>query len=260
MKKIIHISDLHFGRENILVVNDLLNDIEMTKPDVVVISGDLTQRARREQFKKAAQFLEKISVPVVVVPGNHDVPLYDITRRFLAPFNRYIRYINDDFFPTYKDELMTIIGINTAYSFTWKSGRVKKSQLRTIHDKFVSAGDTTKILVIHHPYHELFVKERFHEHLTELGIDIILSGHLHQASARVLEHHVELLHSKTLIVQAGTAISNRLRGENNSYNLLELNKHNDLTIVIKEHDNQHFKEKNRSHFQKKDNKWQHVKN
>ncbi len=255
MRKIIHISDLHFGTEDKAVVNTLLQDIHTEAPNVVVASGDLTQRARRSQFKKAAHFLDQIPCAKVVVPGNHDVPLFDVTRRFLAPFNRYIRYINADFFPTYSDDYMTIIGINTAFSFTWKSGRVMPTQLKTLQEKFRQAGDKIKMLVIHHPYHEILMHERHHNDLTELGIDIVLSGHLHQASSKILENHIDMLNFKTLIVQAGTAISTRLRGESNSYNFLEVNSKNDLTIVVKEYDNLKFRERLRSTFVKENKKW-----
>lgn len=255
MKKIVHISDLHFGRENRQVVASLLEDIIHYQPDVVVVSGDLTQRARKSQFIKAAQFLERIPFPKVIVPGNHDVPLYDVTRRFLAPFNRYIRYINDDFFPIYNDDEFAVIGINTAYSFTWKSGRVTESQLQTVKEKFQNEGNKLKMLAIHHPFHELFYGGRYQEILNELSIDLIFSGHLHQASASVLDNHVAMLNQKTLLVQSGTSVSTRLRHENNSFNQVEISSNTNLTIIIKEYNNQQFVEKKRTSFKKYEGKW-----
>jgi 3',5'-cyclic AMP phosphodiesterase CpdA len=258
MKKIIHISDLHFGKENDQVVDALLNDIDAYQPDVVIVSGDLTQRARENQFIKAADFLKKITYPKVVVPGNHDVPLYNVIRRFLAPFTRYVEFINDEFFPVFQNDEIAIIGINTAHSFTWKSGKITPAKLKALAQKLEDQNCKIKMLVMHHPFHEIFYKSIYNEMLSDLGIDMIFSGHLHKAKATVLNNHFAMLNSKILIVQAGTSVSRRLRGENNSFNKIEINSKNDLTIIINEYDNHNFFEKSRSHFKKEENCWHLV--
>lgn len=258
MKKIIHISDLHFGREDPEIVALLLEDIELHNPDVVVVSGDLTQRARRKQFLAAAHFLRKIRFPKIVVPGNHDVPLYDVTRRFLAPFTRYIKYINADFYPSYTDDVMTVVGINTAYSFTWKSGRVTTSQMDMLQEKFQLLDYAFKILVVHHPFEQIFASSRHHSVLKELGIDLILSGHLHKATANTCSNYITSLDLKTLIVQAGTAVSTRLRGESNSYNLIEISDKDTITITVKEYHQLLFKERCKTQFKKQQDRWQLI--
>jgi 3',5'-cyclic AMP phosphodiesterase CpdA len=260
MTKIIHISDLHFGRENPSVVNSILVEIDAYQPDVVIVSGDLTQRARPRQFMKAAEFLKKIPASKVIVPGNHDVPLYDVTRRFLAPFNRYVRYINDEFFPHYQNDEVAIIGINTAHSFTWKSGRVTANQLQIVAQKFKDQGQRIKMLVMHHPFHELFYATNHHELLASLGVDLIFTGHLHQARSNILIGKSAVLNYKTLIVQAGTSVSKRLRGENNSFNQIKIHERDKLTIIVKEYADQSFFEKTHYFFQKKGDQWQTINN
>jgi predicted phosphodiesterase len=253
--KIVHISDLHFGRENRLVVASLLNEICSIQPNVVVVSGDLTQRARRHQFIKAAQFLKRIPFPKVVVPGNHDVPLYDIIRRFWSPLKRYSRYINNDFFPLYEDEQVVVIGINSAYSFTWKSGRITPSELDVLASKLEGTGVGTKILVVHHPFYEIFFNKAYRETLAALKLDMVLSGHLHQSSAEIVSDPITRLNEGVLIVQAGTAVSTRLRRENNSFNCIEIYPEKHASITIKEFDGEKFAEKKKKNFIKEEGKW-----
>ncbi len=258
MKKIIHISDLHFGRENKEVVEVLLNEIRGYQPTLVIVSGDLTQRARKSQFMAAGDFLKKIQFPKIVVPGNHDIPLFDLTSRFLFPLDRYKKYITDDFFPTHIDESLGVIGINSAFAFTWKSGRVTQYQLQKIAEKFKSI-DVIKILVVHHPSNEIFNKIQHYKYLQEIGIDLILSGHLHQASVRIMNENIATSNLKTLVIQAGTAVSTRLRRESNSFNLIEIHDKAHLTITVKGFEKHQFKQKSRYAFRKKMNHgyWRH---
>lgn len=99
MRTIAHLSDLHFGREDPALIPVLLEDIRGASPDIVVVSGDLTQRARRREFAAARSFLNRISFPLLVVPGNHDIPLFDVVRRFARPLHRYRCYISDELAP-----------------------------------------------------------------------------------------------------------------------------------------------------------------
>src|ERR1041384_7519831 len=154
MRTLVHLSDLHFGRLDERVVEPLLATISAMGPDAIAVSGDLTQRARSEQFKAARAFLDALPrVPLIVVPGNHDVPLYNVWARFAQPLDKYRRYIAADLEPFYADEEVAIIGINTARSLTIKDGRVNKRQVARIRERLCpSADEIVKIIVTHHPF------------------------------------------------------------------------------------------------------------
>jgi predicted MPP superfamily phosphohydrolase len=132
MRTLVHVSDLHFGRVDAGLLDPLRAAIEQARPDVVVVSGDLTQRARTKQFREAAAFLRTLPQPQVVVPGNHDVPLYDVVRRFAAPLVRFREHIEAEEFPTVIDGEIAVVGINTARSFTFKDGRINRAQVAEV--------------------------------------------------------------------------------------------------------------------------------
>ena len=129
MRTIAHISDLHFGRTDAVVVAGLREAVVAAQPDLVVVSGDLTQRARRHEFEEARDFLATLPEPQIVVPGNHDVPLYNAFARWLRPLARYRRYIGDETQALYTDDEITVLGINTARALTLKNGRINNSQV-----------------------------------------------------------------------------------------------------------------------------------
>ena len=139
MARLVHLSDLHFGAHDPRLVEAVESKIGRAKPDLVVVSGDFTQRARTEQFQEACRFLERLrdaGHEVLAVPGNHDVPLYDVLRRFLSPLTRYMRYIDDTLCPLQEIPGATVLGINTARSLTFKDGRISEEQVRFIVDCF----------------------------------------------------------------------------------------------------------------------------
>ena len=226
MRTIAHISDLHFGREDELVAAGLATELEATRPSLVIVSGDLTQRARRKQFEDCARFLRSLSAPVLVVPGNHDIPLFDVVRRFLSPLGRYRRYIADDLTPLFDDGQLFVLGLNTARPYRWKDGVVSPDQVRLIRERFARAPDgALRLLVTHHPLKprpqdpEPAIVRRGPEALASAAthVDLALAGHLH------LGYLADVRPTGTgaravLLVQAGTAISHRRRHEPNSYN------------------------------------------
>ena len=153
MKTLVHLSDLHFGKVDAALLDPLHDLIHQIAPDVLVVSGDLTQRAKSEQFEQAKAWLDTLPGPQIIVPGNHDISLYNVFRRFLQPLTRYKRYITDDLDPFYVDEEIAVLGVNTARSLTFKDGRVNKEQIASIKAQLAGLDKgLTRIIVTHHPF------------------------------------------------------------------------------------------------------------
>ena len=236
MRIVVHLSDLHFGRVDPHILPHLLAAVAAAVPDLVVISGDFTQRARVREFKDAARFLAKLPQPQLLVPGNHDVPLYDLMRRWLAPLARYRRYITDDLAPLYADEEIAVLGINTARALTFKNGRINQAQLASVTQRLAAFGPhVTRIIVTHHsfdtpdpvpgttPVHSLVGRA----HLAiaaflEARVDMILSGHLHLSHVGQTAQYYQIQGRAALLIKAGTATSTRQRGEVNAFNIVRI--------------------------------------
>lgn len=225
MRRIVHLSDLHFGRISHSLVRPLVEAVNGLNPDLVVISGDYTQRARHWQFEQASAFLERLVPPTLSVPGNHDTPLDNLFVRFLAPWQRYRRYISSDLEPVYYDEEIAVVGINTVNRFAWQQGHLSRRALARVSKLFASEKKRTCIAVMHHPLERppdsdktlMRGAARALHALADSGADIVLSGHIHTA-------HVAPFTTRpgVLFVQAGTGLSDRLRGVGNSFNVLDV--------------------------------------
>ena len=232
MRTIVHLSDLHFGRVDQRLIAPITEAIKRLAPDLLVVSGDLTQRARPEQFAQAQRFLDSLPAPQVVVPGNHDIPLYNVYNRFVHPLRNYRQNISLDVEPTFFDDQIAVMGVNTARSLTFKNGRINEQQVQRIREHFSTLPEEVlKIVVTHHPFdladgvdddNRLGRAHMAMHELAALGVDLLLSGHLHATHAASTAGNYPIEGFAALVVQAGTATSTRGRGETNSFNVLRV--------------------------------------
>ena len=224
MRTLLHLSDIHFGRFDEALRAPLLEAVAHIEPDLVVVSGDLTQRARSAQFQQARQLLDEIGSAQIVVPGNHDVPVY-------GRLTKYRRYITTELHPSFSDQEISAFGINTARAWIWKNGRVNRQQLARIRGHFESVPmGIAKILVTHHPFdlpahhgaRDLVVRaSRAMSTVSECGIDLLLAGHFHVSHAGHTALRYRSGERAAIFVLAGT-LSGRLRGEANSFNAIRI--------------------------------------
>jgi 3',5'-cyclic AMP phosphodiesterase CpdA len=269
MPLIIHLSDLHFGAHDPRLVAAVEAKIDEEKPDLVVISGDFTQRARTDQFQEACQFLMRLKEhghEVLAVPGNHDVPLYDVLRRFLSPLTRYKKYIDDVLCPFVELPGLAVLGVNTARSLTFKDGRISHEQMDFIRDTFSRTDpDVTRILVTHHPMFALPVgdtgemgdavgrQELALDAIADAGFDLMLAGHNHRASTHSARDLVTRA-GAALVVQAGTATSTRTRDEAQSFNRIAIEP-DAITVVIEGWDGSAYVDATAQSYVRTDGRW-----
>jgi 3',5'-cyclic AMP phosphodiesterase CpdA len=208
-------------------------------PHLIAVSGDLTQRARKHEFVAAREFLDSLTAPKIVVPGNHDIPLYNVIARFLTPLEGFRQYIANEVEPTFVDTEIAVVGINTARSFAFKGGRINRDQVnRTIEIFCGIPSERIRILVTHHPFD---LPDALDEHepvgraamamagLRECMPDLLLAGHVHLHGIDTTAESYNLGGPSAIVVQAGTATSTRHRGETNSFNLIHIDR-SDIAI------------------------------
>jgi 3',5'-cyclic AMP phosphodiesterase CpdA len=226
MARLIHISDLHFGRTRPELLRPLIRQLNEIEADLIAISGDLTQRARSSQFRAARAFIDRLQAPVLVVPGNHDVPLDDLFTRMVFPFRRYRKWIDRELEPHFENDAITVTGMNTVNPYAWQRGRVGSRAVRRVCSAFAGERDRVRIVVAHHPFEhqptdtKVLMKGagKAVDALAECGADVILTGHLHSWRAEPFAERVG--RRGALQVHAGTGLSTRLRGEENDFNVL----------------------------------------
>jgi 3',5'-cyclic AMP phosphodiesterase CpdA len=231
MRTIIHVSDLHFGKSEIDLEKALKDTIKERSPDLIVVSGDITQRATLLQFRSAHKFFTSLPYPIISVPGNHDIPLFGVWRRFFNPYALYKQYISKELEPHFEDEEILVIGINTVRILKTMEGRVNKKQIDRVKSILASTSSRkVKIIVSHHPFNlpvgysrtPIAHARHFWKNILGAGIDLILSGHLHDTLDFYLDKAYQISTPGPILIQAGTAISTRRRKEENSFNIITL--------------------------------------
>ncbi|ASQ45576.1 metallophosphoesterase family protein [Legionella clemsonensis] len=225
--KIAHISDLHFGMHQPQIVDAFLKDAMTLQPQLIIISGDLTQRAKNYQFELLQSFLEELPGTILVVPGNHDVPLYNVLARLINPFKAYNHYVKEQFKAEFVNEEVAILGANSVNPFKVKEGRLTPEALEIINNFFTVEGKSLNILFFHHNFDHIVGlhkplenEEQFLKYLKESNIDIVCTGHLHYANVGLIKKN----NGKTcLVLHAGTLLCSRRKDEMNSYFMMHVN-------------------------------------
>ncbi|GGI92137.1 metallophosphoesterase family protein [Legionella impletisoli] len=223
--KIIHISDLHFGAHNETIKEHFLIEMSMLSPDLIIISGDLTQRAKKEQFKALSKFIKALPAPVLAVPGNHDIPLWNGLSRLLNPFKDYHKRITPITKTQYLNTTLRALGLNSVNPFRIKNGKLSKNTLDGLFTFFEKDFKGLNLVFFHHnfDYLEGFHKplenyEEFLDFLKQSSIHVVCTGHLHYAHASIITKQNG---KPCLILHAGSLLSNRTKDNVNSYYLLE---------------------------------------
>ena len=228
MTVLLQVSDPHFGTERAPVVAALESLVQAQRPDVLLLSGDITQRATRAQFASARAFVDRLQVPAVLaVPGNHDIPLFNLAARLLWPYARYGRAFGTDLEPQFENDDVLVLALNTTRRWRHVDGAVSAAQIERVARRCERAPPTQRCLVVvHQPVavtrpqdaHNLL---RGHEaavrRWSAAGVDAVLGGHIHLPYVIALQGMARPMWA----VQAGTAVSSRVRrGVPNSVNLL----------------------------------------
>ena len=231
MSALIQVSDPHFGTERPEVVEALVALVASARPQAVVLSGDITQRARTAQFAAARRFVDRLGLPLLAIPGNHDIPLYNLPARLFRPYAGYRRAFGDDLEPVFENAHWLVLGVKTTSRWRHKDGAVTPQQVARIAERLRRARpDQLRLVVTHQPMAVTRRKDASNvlagageaaRAWSSAGCDLVLGGHIHLPFVEPLTEHHEGLSRPVWAVQAGTALSSRVRdGVDNSVNLI----------------------------------------
>lgn len=233
MRRIVHLSDLHFGWNEENLVKALCTLVADTRPDLTILSGDFAEHATRPEFEQARLFLRSLPQPTLAVPGNHDLPFYNFPLRMAQGLRLYREYITPDLTPFYSDGEIAVLGLNTARLWPIRGGSINARQLREVESKLCETpANVTRILVTHHPFDlpQEFGARYLVKHgkaaLTRLAccLDVLLAGHMHIGASGRVADRFQTPNGSLVFSQAGTAISKRYKGERNSFNVIEVDR------------------------------------
>ncbi|MGK2857116.1 MAG: metallophosphoesterase family protein [Thermoanaerobaculia bacterium] len=234
MTTVLQISDAHFGTERPPVVEALLELARSESPDLVVFSGDITQRARRGQFSAARRFIDRLQPrALLTIPGNHDIPLFNLAARIFTPYANYTRVFGEDLEPVFESGQLLVIGVNTTRPQRHVDGELSQEQIERVAGRLRTATAVQlRIVVVHQPVLAIAASDKhnlLHGHREAVpawaaaGADIIMGGHIHLPYVRPLRATFPDLPRDVWVVQAGTSISRRIRGRiDNSVNLIRV--------------------------------------
>ncbi|MGI4779735.1 MAG: metallophosphoesterase family protein [Janthinobacterium lividum] len=229
---LLQISDPHFGTEVPTVVRALERLAHEQAPDVLVLSGDITQRATRRQFADARAFVDGLGIPdVLAIPGNHDIPLFQLGARLLSPYARYAGAFGEDMAPMFESEAWLVLGVNTTRWYRHEDGEVSEAQISRVAERLARARPgQVRVVVTHQPVmatrpedasNRLHGRDAAVVRWSAAGADLVLGGHIHLPFVQPLGHVVPGCPRALWAVQAGTAVSSRVRsGAPNSVNLI----------------------------------------
>jgi 3',5'-cyclic AMP phosphodiesterase CpdA len=232
MRTLLQISDPHFGTEQPPVLRALQALSRSIKPELVIVSGDITQRARRSQFAAARGFVEQLhAAHVVAIPGNHDIPLFNLFARIFHPYANYSREFGHHLEPSFEDEDALIVCLNTTRPSRHKDGEVSEDQIQRVSKRLRSASSRQlRVVVTHQPVHVIDdhdIPNLLHNRdaavraWSAAGVDLILGGHIHLPHVRPLSDRYTNLPRSGWTIQAGTAVSHRVRNNvPNSVNVI----------------------------------------
>lgn len=227
---VVHLSDLHFGRIHPEILQHLDDFLKLRKKEIklAVLTGDLTQRAKKNEFLAAKQFMESLDSPLFVVPGNHDVPLYNLFLRFLSPYRKYMKYLGPFSKNYFEDDDIAVFGLWTVDNFSVKTGKIRKKDLDQLEKKFSEVpASKIKIVACHHP---LISMKSDMERLLNLSPHFLMWGHEHQSGIQQVNEKEQF----PMILSSGTSTSTRTRTEANSFNYVTVNE-KDFVIEIYRH-------------------------